>query len=169
VATYPTWAAGQRLTAGLLTASQWQTIIKTADQNSTNTTLVNATDMAVPLDANATYIVNLTACYGASTTADIKLNWTLPTGASMQRYTLGAQAGTTDTAATSVVMRRRSSTNSTPGGDGTGNFTIYMEQIIARTSSTAGSMQLQFAQNATDSANATVLRADSYIQYIRIA
>lgn len=169
MATYPTFAAGQRLTAGLLTASQWQTIIKTSDQTSASTTLINATDMTVPLVANATYIVNLTACYGASTTADIKINWAVPTGTSLQRYTLGATVGTTDTTATTVVMRRRSSTNATPGGDGTGNFVTYMEQIIARTASTAGSLQLQFAQNTTDSANATILRADSFIQYLRIA
>lgn len=166
---YPAFAAGQRLTAALLSAMQTQLIRKSADQSVTNsTTLVNAVDMSVPLAAGATYMVRLRACYSASTTGDIKLAWTAPAGTTVQRYGISPALAATDTTATSVRMRRQGQgTTVGAGADGTGVSIGYWEDILVAAPS-AGTLQLQFAQNAVDATNATILRADSYIEYLRV-
>lgn len=165
---YPNWSAGQRVTAALLSAMQVNLVRKTSDQAVSNsTTLVNATDLSVILAANATYLLKLRASYSASTTGDIKFSWAAPSGAVVQRYVLGPASGTTDTTTTTVQMRRRSSTASPAGGDGTGNFSTYQEDISVQTT-VGGALQLQFAQNTADPSNSTTLRADSYIEYLRI-
>ncbi|GAA4626596.1 hypothetical protein GCM10023196_035480 [Actinoallomurus vinaceus] len=167
---YPVFTAGQRLTAALLSAMQVNLVRKLSDQTVSNsTTLVNATDLSIPVAANATYLVRLRASYSASTTGDVKFSWTSPSGATVQRYIIGPTSGTTDTSATTVQMRRRSGTASPAGGDGTANFSTYQEDISVQTTGTAGTLQLQFAQNTVDAANGTILRADSYIEYLRIA
>jgi hypothetical protein len=165
---YPVWTAGQRVTAGLLSKMQTNLVRKLADQSITNsTTFANATDLAVILDANATYLLKLRASYSASTTGDIKFTWTAPSGAVVQRYVLGPATGVTDTTAATVQMRRRSTTASPAGGDGTANFSTYQEDLSVQTT-VGGAVQLQFAQNTIDATNATTLRADSYIEYLRI-
>ena len=168
MSTYPQWAAGQRVTASLLLAAQPQTIIKTSDQTVTSSTFVDATDLSFTGDAGAVYIVTSVLSYGAAATPKILLNWRVPAGATIQRYPLHAANAATDTSATTVSMRRRASTSANPGVDGTGNFDTFNEWMILRMSSTAGTVAVQFAQAVTN-ATGSILRADSYIQYNRIA
>src|SRR5262249_11988175 len=106
---YPVINAGKRITTSLLNAMIPVTVYKSADQTVNNSaTFVDAADLGFTAEANATYKIRLWAAYSSNTTPDIKFNWTTPSGASLQRYSLGPQVGTTDTTATSVLMRRRS-------------------------------------------------------------
>lgn len=163
---YPVINAGKRITTALLNAMIPVTVYKSADQTVNNSaTLVDAADLSFTADANATYRIRLWASYSSNTTPDIKFNWTIPSGASMQRYTLGPPVGTTDTTTTTVTMRRRSSTDAPQGGDGNTNFTTYNEEVILRTTN-SGDVKLRFAQN-TANASDTILRADTFIEYRR--
>lgn len=164
---FPTFAAGQRITASLLASMLPQTIIKSADQSSTSTTLANVTDLSFAVAAPATYMAWLYLCYTGDTTSDCVINWTFPSGSTIQRYGFGPQAGSTATDATSVFMRRRSGVSNVFGGDSTaGTFILAYEQLLLRTTN-SGTAQLQFARNGAS--GTTTVRSDSFIQYQRVA
>lgn len=142
---------------------------KSGDQTNATTTLANVTGMSFTAVANAKYLIMLRVAYDAPTATDIKISWTVPSGATMQRYAIVPQAGITDNAATSVVMQRRAANTSLVGGGpnatSTG-FTCWWEDIQYNVSSTGGTTQLQFAANGSGTAT---FRDVSQMLIIRLA
>lgn len=154
--------------AGTNTPAGRKYVIKGADQNLTNTTMTDITGMSIPLEANASYAYQAFFAYAGNQAGDIKLAFTGPAGFSMSRYIVAPQLGSTSNINTAVTMIRRSAgTAQEAGATGTGDFTNWLESGIIRTGSTAGSAQVQAAQQ-TSSANATIFRNDSYMFYERI-
>lgn len=131
------------------------------DQNvgPSNTTLQDVTDALVAVVANAVYGFQLDLQYSSNSTADIKLGWTVPTGASMDYAFMAFNVS-----GTWVVGRTTHS--STVGFDGA-NTSAYLSGVIV-TGANAGNVQLQAAQN-TSTAVSTLVEAGTLLRAWRIS
>jgi len=114
-----------------------------------NTTLANVTGMSFALAASTTYAFEACIVYNSGATPDFKGAFTVPSGASISYGVLRNNTGTTLTDI------------NTSGGpwtaDGSGaNATAYVKGFVT-TSTTAGNLQLQAAQNTSDASDTKVL------------
>lgn len=155
----PVWVPGQILAANDI--NQWMVpnaVIKAADQSVTSsTTLVNDTALVLPVLANASYIWSCFLDYegGAASSSDLIWEWAVPAGAVMRycatfinnsgNLAQGVEINTATTIAQS---------------NGAGNLRAVIMQGSLVMSTTAGSMQLQWAQHVS-SATATIVHYQS--------
>lgn len=163
--TYPSILAGQRITASVLTSMLPLTVVKAADQSVTSsTTLVNDTALVLPVAANATYLFDCYLDYegGPQGSSDLKWTWVIVAGAFL-RYaaphitTAGAaSAGSTYSGATTV----------TAGSGGAGTLMGVEMHGTLVVDVTAGTIQLQWAQN-TSNGTATIVHAQSSLSLTR--
>ncbi|GAA3374745.1 hypothetical protein [Streptomyces racemochromogenes] len=171
---YPVISAGQRITAGLLTSMLPAPIVKPSDQSVTSsTTNINDTALLSPVAANASYIVTGVLLYSARTDTDVKIGWTGPSGSTFDWIAHGqSQDGTGGLAGSGVVVDRQSIGNTSfpLGGFGAENSTFMTAPLWGRlvTSSTAGTLQLNWAQRVSN-ATASIMRAGSWILLTRVA
>lgn len=155
------------------TASSKQVIVKPGEQNSnTNSTaLVNDDTLFFTTVPNATYLVDAYLSYGGAQAGDIRVAWSVPSGASASRYITAPAVGMTSNESASMSSIRRAATTEQQAGasGGTANdFTNWYEKTIIRTAATGGTAQLRFGQG-TSSGTVTVMHADSFILIERIA
>lgn len=141
----PTWAVGQVLTAA--DVNSWFVPLaayKAADQAVSTLTLQNDNALVIPLPASAVYEFWLTFTYAGGTlgSSDLKVAWSFPSGTTMVYARSGID--TTGTFAQSKTIQTDVVVFGTPGG-GTG--TVQCHGSIS-TSSTSGSLQLQWSQNS---------------------
>lgn len=152
--------AGQRLTAANLNAALLLSAYKANDQSVTSsTTLVNDNELAIPVAANTTYYVKALVFYAGGThnTSDFKYNFTYPAGSASPsvRYigltpaALAVQYGT-------VILGGAGAF----GTNGTSNILTVDLDFTLITSTTSGTLHLQWAQN-TSSGTATTVKAGS--------
>jgi hypothetical protein len=142
-------------------------VVKPSDQSVTSsTTLVNDNDLKHTVAADTTYHVRGIFHYTASTTGDIQFVWTGPSGASVTFVVTCVDSSTLDTATTSRIGSLPSSSLAV-GGRGT-SFpgVIYWEGTLV-TSSSSGTLQLQWAQNTSDG-TATTVEAGSLLILTKI-
>lgn len=163
---------GSLLALGV-TASSKQAIIKSGDQNSnTNSTaLVNDSELFFTTVPNATYLVDAYLSYSGAQAGDIRVAWSVPSGASASRYITAMQLGmTTNINAGMMAIRRGATTEQTAGASGgvDNDFTNWHERTIVRTGATGGTAQLRFGQGASN-ATVTIMRQDSFMVIERIA
>lgn len=163
---FPDIPAGKRLTAPLLRQMLPLEAYSSGDQSVTSsTTLVNHTELVLPGAANAVYDLMTVLYYSAAAaTGDLDYAWTLPAGASLRRGLMGPAFATTGSASEELYQSRVSSgatTRFSPGGAG-GNHKVAVEWARILMGSTAGDIQLQFAQQAS-SATATTILAGSWM------
>lgn len=178
-----TWVVGETVTAALMNAeirdqftalrADTSTVQKTADESVTSsTTLQNDNHLLVSVLTSAQYeiIVRLAVNGGAS--GDFKMAWTMPAGVTGQRFSAGpAVSSATSTADTTVRASGLTSSFTTEinyGVFSTGQLSFIEETLYVVTAGTAGTVQLQWAQNAS-SATATTVVAGSYITVRRTA
>lgn len=168
---YPTFLAGQRLTASLLTSAQSQVVRKTADESRTaTTTFADDTHLVFAAEASAVYTMWGWIKYFADPTPDLKIQMAVPTGCLGEWAWIMPGSGTlaSGTAGYSV----RTETNDVNvGRAGYGTSDSQHNTPISglfRMSSTAGNISLQWAQNSS-SATATILYTDSWLMFQRIA
>lgn len=124
-----------------------------------NTTLQDVTNMSLTVVAFATYRFTLDLQYTSNATADIKIGFTVPTGATMDFTTSGYNAaGTfvTGVGVQSTVV------------DFSGASTSARLSGIVGMSSTAGVLQLQAAQN-TSTAVTTNIEPGTTLTLLRSA
>lgn len=159
-------------TDGVLTASRLQqladsinertplTALKTSDQNvgPSNTVLQDVTEMVLAVQANVTYELVVAVQYSSNSTADLKMGWTVPSGTTMDYVIVGF-----NTSEATSLNRATQASSLTQGGSA--NSVLLYGTVT--TSSTAGSVQLQAAQN-TSTAVATNIEAGSYMRLLRI-
>lgn len=158
--------AGARLTAAMLRAVAPDAAYKSVDQSVTSsTTLVNDNALFLPLLASATYFFAFSIIYegGTQGSSDIKTAWTFPSGTTMRytpvRYNTAGTLASFPNIQTDVVASATSGAGTLRSFQGTGT-------VI--TSTTAGNLQLQWAQN-TSSGTATIVHAGSSIDAWQIA
>jgi len=171
MARYPEVLAGNRITAQLLDSMLPDIVIKPANETVTSsTTLQNDDDLFVSVEANAQYDVFLTVFHDSeATSGDIKFSWTGPSGATMNwgvhTPTLTTTSSTT-VPDTNMQVRLINEVVETGGADNTGT-TMFASGSLT-TSSTAGTLQLQWAQQ-TSNATASTVRAGSKLHVRRVA
>jgi hypothetical protein len=117
----------------------------------TSTTLQNVTSMSWSLTASAVYLFDLVFMFNAGITPDIKIGWTVPTSTTMNWGGIFP-----DTAGTySAVAGLTESSTQAIGGAGAARQGRFAGLITVST--TAGTLQLQSAQNTSDAATISVL------------
>lgn len=168
---HPLPLAGQTVTASMLRSMLPQTVRKTADESrSATTTFADDTHLVFAAEASAVYTMVGWIKYFASTTPDIKMQFSVPSGCLGEWAWLMPGATTAGTTTTGYSIR--TDTNDVAGsrtGYGTSDTNMFTPiSGIFRMSTTAGNIALQWAQNTSD-ATATVLFTDSWLQYTRIA
>ena len=159
------------MTVGLFTTRLVPVFVrKAANQTVTSsTTLANDNHLALALSASATYLVDLFLIVDGSTTGDFKMGWTFPTGATgdwtINAINTGAGAAATSGSITRAAIALASSENA--GAAGAGTKLILQPRGLVVTSTTAGTLQLQWAQNTSD-ATGTVVYAGSWMRLERV-
>jgi hypothetical protein len=167
---YPTFLAGQTITAALLNAGKLEFVTNAGGtQTNATTTFADATSLVFAVEANSRYKVHALIAYDAPLATDAKFAWTAPAGASMGRNTIGAAStlAATNLDTNASFIRRGTGTAVVAGGAASvaNAFTVYEEIVDVQVSTTAGNLQFQFASNA---AGTTTLQGDCVIWYQRI-
>lgn len=101
---YPTWQAGQRITADLLLGGSTFNAEQGSDQTVTNSTTLADSNLVVPAEANARYEYTLQAIYSTNTTGKIKFQWSVPNGSMMVRSGHGLGNGQTGGATVGTLV-----------------------------------------------------------------
>jgi hypothetical protein len=169
MAIYPDIRAGQRMTVDVLRAMIPDQVTKSVTETITSsTTLQDDDELFLSVVANATYEVEMWLLHSSGTTGDIKIGFTGPTSATFAWGVHGVATSSVSTvAATEVNMQIRTLAESTPlGGQNLTGTAAYVRGTLV-TSSTAGTIQFQFAQNVSDAA-ATQVRNGSILKIKRI-
>jgi len=171
--TFPSFLAGQTVTAALLNAGKWEFVTNASDQSNTLTTFVDATSLGFAVEANARYRARALIAYNApepDANGDINFQWTGPADVTMTRRITGlALTNTTNIDANFMSVARSLGTDVRVGGTtapGTDNaFTLYEDVLDVRVI-TAGTIQLQFALGA--GAGTATVKAASLLWYQRV-
>lgn len=137
-------------------------------QVNNSTALVNDPTLVVAVDSGGTYEWECTVFYDSSTTADIKFAWVTPTFSAMrwtgQALATTAAANEGDIKIATIVT---SAASVSFGGIGVATvISIKFEGFITTTA--AGNIQLQFAQQNLDATN-TTLRNGSNLKVWRVS
>lgn len=149
--------------------SRVQSKSKAATESVTSsTTLQDDDDLFFDMEVGKSYRVELHMAVSGATGGDIKLAWTVGgTVTKTSRSCTGPQLGTTDVLATSMKSSRHGIASSIPyGTDGTNESHIY-EAVTIEDVTVAGTLQLQWAQNAS-SGTATTANTTSRIEWQEI-
>jgi len=163
VASDATYKIDKRVPGGALTQVSRSTSNFTKNNNDT---LGDVTGIAFPIGANQVWAfqVNAPASIGAS--PDIKLAFTVPAGASASGLAYVITDGATNTG-TAGAVRIADLTASTGLAGLTAGVGLVISGVVVN-SSTAGTVQLQAAQNSA-TAEDTIIYAQSFITAWRIA
>lgn len=185
---YPTFLAGQKITAALLTSGQAMTARKTADTQRASTTTATADPhLQFEVSASAVYIWWGWIKYDApSGSGDITVDFSAPSGALGEWTGIGVGVdrviGSTDSATPALTVDTQASTGymvrvetsdvttaRNYGGLGTAGsqLTVTLNGTL-RTSTTAGTFSLDWAQRVSNATNTTVY-TDSWLCMLRVA
>lgn len=145
------FTAGQKLRPSQLAV----TAIKGADQTVNNSaTLVNDNALSAAVAASAIYGFVAHIRYSTNTTANLKLLFTFPAGLTMKYDLIGKAATTT---VLDIFPSDQTTTQSVSGN----GAVIRMAGTIT-VAGTAGTLQLQWAQNTANVSN-TIVQAGSHL------
>ena len=159
------FTAGTRITAALLNSIAPLSVIKPSDQSVTSSTvLVNDSALFLPVVASATYFFMSSLDFegAAIGTGDLKIEWTVPAGATLRFDLHGV-----NTASSSYSSTFTDTTTISLGTTGAASLRGATMAGSLVMSSTAGNLQLKWAQN-TSSATATIVHAQSTVALWRI-
>lgn len=157
----------------LFTRSVWAEKVRTTDAAAINnsTVLVNDATLVVALPTAGRFHFDLLLFYDASTTADIKVAFTIPAGASIRWAGVG---GNNTLAAGSApgmwLAANASGTSVTFGANGTtaANMVAMMAKGAVVMGGTAGNLQLQYAQATADPTD-LIVRSSSRLTLWRVS
>jgi hypothetical protein len=143
-------------------------VAKTANETVTSSaTLQNDDHLALAVSASATYVVNLFLIIDGSLAGDFKMGFTGPAGATMDWVIAAQGTGATTTNGNQSFAYQSLATSDNAGTIGAGSKLIIRPQGTLVVSTTAGTLQLQWAQNTSD-ATATTLYAGSWLRLERV-
>lgn len=168
--TYPVWYAGMKVTQARLSAMEWNTAIKSADEQVTNsTTYQDDNELLVPVVANAEYYMRFHLAVDGAQAGDIKMRFGVPAGATGFRWCQGPTVGSTDRENTNMAVPVHGFTTDRPYGSfaATNASIAVIERLHVQTAGTAGNVVLQWAQN-TLSGTATAIIASSFVTWLRV-
>ena len=167
---YPQIPAGRRITDALLESMIYDEVAKSTTESVTNsTTYQDDNELFLPAVANATYRFDLLLLHSSSNAGRFKMQLTAPAGSTVAWGVIGvASSVTSSNPVTDVSMPSRTLTDILGLGGGNLTGTTALVHGVLTTSSTAGNLMLQWAQNTSD-AGATQVRAGSSLRMKRIA
>lgn len=142
--------------------------VKPTDQTTTSSTvLAGDTALLTPaLPPNSVWEVVCQLAYDGSATSDLKIGWAHPSGSTFVYGAYGAATGASSSPIAVGGAVDSVTSNPAVGAVGVGTqVPVLMQGVL--TVATAGVLQLQWAQNATDATVLTV-RAGSYLRLRRI-
>ncbi|MEV0149115.1 MULTISPECIES: hypothetical protein [unclassified Nonomuraea] len=130
-------------------------VIKPADESITSSiTLQNDDHLVLSVSANTAYWVEAFIRYDGATTGDLRIGWSIPSGATLE-WTSNGLADTATSTADDLWRRRRSATqDEICGAVGAGTDLLALPEGLLRVGATAGQIRLRWAQG-TSSATAT--------------
>ena len=163
----PTWTSGEVLTASDVNA--WfvpLNAVKGTDETVTSSTaLQNDNDLVLAVPANVTYKFDCLVIYTGATGGDIKWTWAVPSGATLLYQCLHNEGGGTGL---NNSTQAYSDLNTLQAAGGASQVEAVNMRGRMTTSSTAGNLQLQWAQNSSN-ATATIMRIQSNLTLQRVA
>lgn len=134
-----------------------------------STVLQNDNTLLTALPTAGTFGFRCALLYDTSTTADFKIAFTWPAGATAEWGMIGvATTGAAGVGDGTFLGTNVSGTAIAVGGAGVGNVQLAIVEGDITMGGTAGNLQLQFAQNTSDATNST-MRARSRMQAWRSA
>ena len=140
--------AGSRITASAIRGVAPLTAYKATGQTVTSsTTLVNDSDLFLTIAANGVYVVQAAILVTGSSGGNFKYTWTIPSGAN------GNMSSLQENTSSTLVNDGPSAWTATVTGSASQGFWLYGLLV---NSSTAGTLQLQWAQNASNGTGTTV-------------
>lgn len=167
---YPTILAGQTLTADLLNSMLPTFVYKTANEDrASNATLTDDTDLTLALAGSAVYYVEMYIHYATPTAAGFQTAWTVPSGATGNRWTTGAgsnQITSDNVSGRWTVIAYASSASYGDRGSSTNQLGLLEQSVMTTTN--AGTVALQWAQDVSTAAN-TRVAAGSFLRATRLA
>lgn len=156
-------AAGAKLRGSVLSAAFGEvrpiTARKTIDESLQNNTMQDDNELAVVLDANATYRIAADIISNSGTTPDISYAWSIPSGA--------GGLWTVTALVSSALYLGVLTWAQTAAVDGTAADNFHRLEGVMVTSS-AGTLQFRWAQTTTTATNTTV-KANSLLVATRVA
>jgi hypothetical protein len=160
-------AAGAKLRASVLSSLITEVrplyARKTANETVNNSaTLQNDDELFLAVEASAVYELNLRGQYNSNATADFKYGFTFPSGTTMQYTQTVIGVGLT------TLNIYEQDQTSTPNLEGQAAVKGMLVTGLVIVSSTAGTLQFQWAQ-ATANASNTVVSAGSVMRLNRIS
>lgn len=173
------FVAGQKVRAQELNDLMYGVVMTTDVTKTNSTTFSNATGLAIPLAANARYGLDGWLHWSSNETADIKFQYTYPSGATGYWAGIGPRFTEKPTASGprinyvdfgSVSLTAAlvfSGDNEVPTFPSPATYISAIPRGHIVTAGTSGTLQLQFAQNAL-SGTATILRAGSWLRVTRL-
>ncbi|MGW5429946.1 hypothetical protein ACWET9_22450 [Streptomyces sp. NPDC004059] len=167
MALYPTIYAGQKITGSLLQSMLPNVIYKTTSEDRQATTTLTAdSDLQVALDANAVYHVTMYIHYATPTAAGFQTDWSVPSGASGGRSSLGNGSSQHDYQNVPGNFGVHNFNTSVTHGDraSSTNQLILLEEGLV-TTTTAGTLALRWAQVVSTAANTRV--GSNSVMYVR--
>lgn len=131
-------------------------------------TIANDTDLHLSLVANAVYKFEAYLVYDGSTTADMDVKWNVPTGITggWSGQLFGSGASTTNSV--QDLGQHAWGSTVTLGAVGVATEVCVPMRGLIIVGSTAGTLQLEWAQHVSDATNLTV-RTGSYLGLKRVA
>ncbi len=172
-----TFLAGQRLAAADLNDLNAAVVLASDATVNNTTTLTAVSGMSFDLAASSTYILDGWLRWASNPTADFKVGWTIPSGADgwwtmFNPYVASSPVGGRERVGymdTSTISLQGSNALSSTGDDestGTIDLAAIPRGYIV-TSTSAGTLQLAFAQNTANGSN-TILGAGSWLTVRRV-
>jgi hypothetical protein len=167
------WAAGQRVTASLLTNMLPLFAYKTADESITSTTtLQDDNELSVAVEASAIYTVDAFLMWSGNETGDIKFGHTFPAG-TMHWGMVGpddtdagfSTAGTRGNGEWFARQNQSSPTGTIQFAASTAILVGHMSGLLFTGS--AGTFTTQWAQNFSNG-TATTVKAGSWLRLDRV-
>jgi len=140
---------------------------KTADEAINSTTLQNDDHLLLPVAVSAVYLVEWWLRIDGPAANDFKYSWTGPASATMVWASLGINTGDATNLPPTHQDAPTLATVINHGCAGAGTFTQVRGQGYFVNSTTAGSLQMQWAQVAA--AASTTVRIGSWLKAQRVA
>ena len=170
MAIYPDIRAGQRMVVDVLRAMIPDEVEKSTTETITSsTTFQDDDELTLAGVANAKYHFTLLLLHSSGSTGRMKIRFTAPTAATVAWGVVGAEITTTSsTLVPDLIMPSRVIGDILGLGGGNLTGTTALIEGVFTTSSTAGNLTLQWAQNVSNAA-ATQVRAGSILKMKRIA
>lgn len=135
-------------------------VYKTAAESAVNATLQNDDQLVLSVEANSSYYVQavlLAQIANAGSAPDLKVGWVGPAGAS---FIWGNLANTSFGNNLTISATANTGLPTAPG--------VFSFGGILTTAGTAGTIQLQWAQAATDAANSTTVQSSSFLTLTKL-